>query len=684
MAEITEQIIAPEVTRMLSDGKPETRKRGATEVDRIMQGLCMDQDWMAIHSLIKYLRSAFLRSVQNSLRKGGLLALSAVSIALGHKYIGDFVLELVEAAIELFEDCDQNVRYHAAECLYNVAKVARGLVLVEFGSIFNAMCNLKADNDRYVQGASDTLDGILRDIATESKSFNVDKFVQTIKNHIASTKPRIRQYVLSWLMLLDSVPDIDLVQYLPEFLGGVLDILSDQDKKIAGLADKVANCYLQRLRDMVATDKAVDWGPIVTIVIKACRKQDDRTRGVALTWLVEILMLSRFSMTPFIPQILQVVLVCLADNEESIRTKAGVASENIAALFGALRDGETETDRQLPDILPKIFDTLTEGLQSPELATKSAALKWLHMVLDSDPHLIATSFESLFQTLLQLLGDPADQVVELSLQVLAMFTQNNSDVFHKFLSELVVMLQADGFKHMTRAGTIIKILAKRTPPAELFSLLSSILSGVSDLAFVSAFVTNLNIILLTSPELLPLRDLLKKGLSDTQARSLFTELYFCWSHNAVSLLSLCLLAKAYKHAYTLVRVFGEMEITVSMLVQLDKLIQILESPVFTYVRLGLLEPEENPYLIKTLFGVLMLLPQSTAFDDLHKRLKSVSTLCSLNNSMREQEKRDKVLDKNGNASDDTDGVDWSLLLSHYRKVEDEKVSFAKGHNVMSQ
>lgn len=84
--------------------------------------------------------------------------------------------------------------------------------------------------------------------------------------------------------------------------------------------------------------------------------------------------------------------------------------------------------------------------------------------------------------------------------------------------------------------------------------------------------------------------------------------------------------------------------TVSLLIQIDKLVQLLESTVFTCgfflvllkrkviyafltaLRLQLLEPEKHPYLHKALYGILMLLPQSTAFVTLRNRLNSVSAL----------------------------------------------------------
>ena len=51
--------------------------------------------------------------------------------------------------------------------------------------------------------------------------------------------------------------------------------------------------------------------------------------------------------------------------------------------------------------------------------------------------------------------------------------------------------------------------------------------------------------------------------------------------------------------------------------------QLIESPIFTHVRLQLLEPEQHPYLLKALWGILMLLPQSPAFHTLKNRLASV-------------------------------------------------------------
>jgi len=86
---------------------------------------------------------------------------------------------------------------------------------------------------------------------------------------------------------------------------------------------------------------------------------------------------------------------------------------------------------------------------------------------------------------------------------------------------------------------------------------------------------------------------------------------------------------------------AELEMTVNMLIQIDKLVQLLESPVFTCRLLPsasrpLLTSSRSPtpasrtrkypHLYKCLYGLLMLLPQSSAFAALKNRLNSVSAI----------------------------------------------------------
>ena len=60
------------------------------------------------------------------------------------------------------------------------------------------------------------------------------------------------------------------------------------------------------------------------------------------------------------------------------------------------------------------------------------------------------------------------------------------------------------------------------------------------------------------------------------------------------------------------------------LVQLCNIVQLIESPALLELRIDLLDPGKNYYLIKTLQGVLMMIPISKAFNALKTRLECVS------------------------------------------------------------
>lgn len=224
-------------------------------------------------------------------------------------------------------------------------------------------------------------------------------------------------------------------------------------------------------------------------------------------------------------------------------------------------------------------------------------------------------------------------------------------------------------------------------------------------------VQNLNNNLITAPELAELRKRLR-NLETKEGQVFFVALFRSWCHNAVATFSLCLLAQAYEQAYNLLQIFAELEMTVNMLIQIDKLVQLLESPVFTCelkppsfpivlcitnfylpdLRLQLLEPERFPHLYKCLYGVLMLLPQSSAFAALKNRLNSVSAIGYLHIAPRTsyvshvRQKSTETKFSSGPPSTtssttfdrpnrlkakDEPGIKWNELLEKFKSVQEK-------------
>lgn len=103
----------------------------------------------------------------------------------------------------------------------------------------------------------------------------------------------------------------------------------------------------------------------------------------------------------------------------------------------------------------------------------------------------------------------------------------------------------------------------------------------------------------------------------------------CVSSPAGALLSLCLLAQVYEHCCDIIQHLAQLPLGAEVLVQVDRLVQLLETPAFAFLRLQLLCPSKHPDLLKALYGLLMLLPQSSAFKTLSARLQAVPAVTLL-------------------------------------------------------
>lgn len=56
--------------------------------------------------------------------------------------VAPYLKEIVPPVLACFSDQDARVRYYACESMYNIAKVAKGEVLLFFNDIFDALCKV--------------------------------------------------------------------------------------------------------------------------------------------------------------------------------------------------------------------------------------------------------------------------------------------------------------------------------------------------------------------------------------------------------------------------------------------------------------------------------------------------------------------------------------------------------------
>eukprot|EP01113_Clastostelium_recurvatum_P034297 TRINITY_DN4635_c0_g1_i2.p1 TRINITY_DN4635_c0_g1~~TRINITY_DN4635_c0_g1_i2.p1 ORF type:complete len:817 (+),score=227.61 TRINITY_DN4635_c0_g1_i2:36-2453(+) len=674
--------------RNLGDRLYDKRKLGALEVEQLVKEFNNSNNEDAIRNVIRVLTTDFTDSPQGNNKKGGLIGLAATAIGLGadaYKYIA----ALVPPVLRCFSDPDSRVRYYACESLYNVSKVTRGKMLPFFNEIFDGLCKLSADPDPNVKSGAMLLDRLVKDIVTESRTFDIERFIPLLQERVYVTNPFCRQFLVSWVAVLHSVPDIDMVLYLPKFLDGMFNMLKDPNKDIRTEADTTLSEFLRELHKtpevtgtqssptsdttssppaasspsepsspdsslssaIPTTPTNVDYGSMVSILVHHCSSGDDFTRVRALAWVNDFIMSGKDGVLPFSAQMLAGILPCLSHEVQEIEAAATRANVHLQRLVNS-------TAQVVP--VGDIVQTATQQFLNQWVPTRLSALRWVLMLHDKLPQLLSAHLADLFPALLKTLSDPSDEVVRLDLEVMARLSLDSAS-FERLMRSLVDLFSTDPQLLHSRGSLIVRQLALYIEPENIYRKIATILESEEEPEFATTLVQTLNLILLTAVELQEVRQNLK-NLESPQSRNMFCILYKSWAHSPASLFCLCLLCQVYEHASFLLTKFADMEITVNFLMEIDKLVQLLESPIFIHLRLQLLEPERYPYLFKALYGLLMLLPQSTAFDTLRGRLTCISSLGVLH--LIPKAKDDKSRD-----SSQLSDIDFSSLGQHFAQLQ---------------
>ncbi|XP_020591676.1 protein VAC14 homolog [Phalaenopsis equestris] len=602
-------IIPASVLRNLADKLDEKRKNAAYEVGVIVKQFAQAGEHEKIAAVINLLAIEFTCSPQPNHKKGGLLALAAATLALSSE-ASRHLEEIGPLVINSFIDQDSRVRYFACEALYNIAMVVRGEINVFFNQIFDALCMLSADSDLNVRSAAHLLDRLMRDIVTDSHEISIEEFIPLLRERLNVINPYVRLSLLNWITVLDNVAGIDMLRFLPDFLDGLFNMLSDSSHDIREQAGTLISGFLQGMMN----SKNVDFGRVAEILVRRATSSNSFSRQISIKWIDELLKVGGNQLVSYYADILGAILLCISDIEEEVRV---VARETNEELWAICSDPAEKFD------VGAILSVAMTKLATKFVATRLESLHWIQRLLACHHSEAMTYLNDIFDSLLRTLADPSDEVVLLALEVHACMAKVTQQFQHLVVS-LISTFRSNHILLEKRSALIVPRLCVLLDAERVYREFSQILEGEKDLSFASNMVQALNLVLLTSSELTDLRNLLKKSLMDPAGKDLFLCLYSSWCHSPMGIISLCLLAQAYHHASAVIQTLAEEDMNVKFLMQLDKLISLLEAPVFTHLRLQLLDPSRCAWLLMTLYGLLNLLPQqSAAFKILKTRLKTI-------------------------------------------------------------
>ncbi|KAJ8718228.1 hypothetical protein PYW07_006158 [Mythimna separata] len=671
--------------RGLCDKIYDKRKFAGVEIEKMVKDFSDAKNTSQIKRLIRVLGQDLMSSTNPNVKNGALMGLSSVAVGLGKGCI-EYLPELVHPIVACFSEGESRVRYQAAEALFNVLKIARGDALPHFALVFDALARLAADPEQQVKQGAELLDRLVKDIVTESQTFDLAAFIPMLRERIYTRNAFARQFLVSWVAVLDAVPDIDLIAHLPELLDGLFKMLDDANSEIRRMCDVQLNEFLRSIKK---DPSRVDFQAMINILITHAQSPEEMLQLTAITWIKEFVELAGAGMLPYASGILCAVLPCLAYSDEprkSIRETAATVNFQLTKLVVSEQAVQVVSEPAGADAgepaarlqLDAVVAVLTQMLHHSSVHTKVAALDWILHLYNKLPNEMFLQTESLFVGAVGSLTDGADDVVRRALAVLAEICScqpaaaaavpgdlESSPYYYKFLRALLRLLAADDNLLEDRGAFIIRQLCVLLNAEDIYLALARILLEEKNLRFVSTMVDVLNTILLTSAELYELR-LQLRNFYEPATHALFAALYSCWCHSPVSLLSLCLLTHNYKHCNKLIASFGDLEITVDFLTEVDKLVQLIESPIFAYLRLEMLGGARCAALRAAMFGLLMLLPQSDAFHALRNRLTCARVYPDL--STEESGEMDTICWM-GPGADVVPAVDFEQLYAEFRRVQ---------------
>eukprot|EP00038_Savillea_parva_P021768 m.36005 g.36005 ORF g.36005 m.36005 type:complete len:645 (+) comp5350_c0_seq1:187-2121(+) len=504
----------------LSDKTYKKRRAAVVEIQQMVLEMVLNGRADSVPYVVSEVHSRLICNTNVNARKGGLMALGAVGIALADSnspgLLSQYVERLLSIVLVSFSDPDSSVRYAASEALYNIGRVARPLLLPYMDRIFDVLSRVVADTDEKSQQGAGLLDRLFKDIVSEMDAdINVEPFVKLVAQRMYVLDPHSRRFLVSWVVALQAVPGVSFVAYLPKILDGLFRVFSDPDPELQSMCEELLNEFLVEM----AIGKQFDGVAMLPTLLKYAKQEECfHTRRMALSWIAEIAGLDLDSTMRFAPRIAAVVLPALSASSDTIRETSvsinqamrkfpfelheatSAASTSLtsasssppepadgsvaAAEAGGNKDETVTLPQQLQTFdLAGLLIVLSSQVKRGSAATRLAVLRWILRLHRSMPIRLYQYNEELSLVLLRTACDPDDTIARLALECVAETAScpEGQDVpavqrglakrsLKHFLKRLLVMLgDHKGAALRTRLSFIVVNLATYLGPELLWN-----------------------------------------------------------------------------------------------------------------------------------------------------------------------------------------------------------------------
>lgn len=98
---------------------------------------------------------------------------------------------------------------------------------------------------------------VIQEPADLPTAFSLKQFIPLLKDRSYTINPFTRTFLVGWITLLDSIPDLELVTFLPEFLGSLLKFLSDPNRDVHQATQACLDKFLSEIKRISRVKKGI-------------------------------------------------------------------------------------------------------------------------------------------------------------------------------------------------------------------------------------------------------------------------------------------------------------------------------------------------------------------------------------------------------------------------------------------
>ena len=597
---------------------------------------------------------------------------------------------LVEPIISLFKEQEPRLIVASAVTLIKLIKNNTKVVLAYFTSFFDSLILLKLNPDQDVRNSGNALDEFLKDslgnsfqgIISSNKgnecNFSIEFLLQKIREN---SHPAVHILIVSWITFVEAIPDLKLVKHLTKIIPELLTMLNDKTKDVyqcAAQCLKKISIGIEAHYDELSDTYQDIINEIAEIIIGNCKNLNDRVRSCSFEWLLMLLNKYKTITTMYISQkensklidtktihqknkhlMMKVGLIEKDENHKQI-TPTILIKTIPFNLFSKILDVliynvAVSSNRQIENLFKKCnttfqsiilsipFEIYGQNIQMLENILKknldnsnkenamNLVLEWTIKLFKRFHCKMFSNTQDFIEKLVGALPEKNDAIFNNILNILCEIASYKLSFSTEILHNVLYKLSKNRNIINANGITILKKLSSSIPVCLIYEITADYLLKCNDVVFVIGMINILDVFLLVESETKKVRNKLK-AKNNEESKKFFEKIYMLWSFNPISTLILCIISEKFDLSFYLTLKLSEMKLTQEDYIQLSQMVQLIESSLFNQIRIKLLEPLKNIMFVKTLYAILMILPQGQAYNALCNRLQSIEMVLKLDDN----------------------------------------------------